>query len=685
MSKQDLGGHLFSFAVLADTHLNQNDVDCNSPFDVNRRANRRLRYVIEDLNQRDVDLVLHLGDVVHPVPSMGDLYADSSARFFEQTKNLKHPLHLIPGNHDVGDKKFDWGPAGTVRDDFLAAWSKYFGEHYFHIYHKDANFIGINIQLVGSGLDMEAEQKVWLEKKLIALNGERIFLCSHYPPFLLDKDEAEHYDNLGEIGRKWMLDLLAKYQVEAMFAGHVHHFWYNRSGTTRCYLLPSTAFTRQDYSEMFRVSPSAENGRNDADKLGYLIMHVHESGHIMEMVRSFGLERNDSYPSTKKQLFQKSHQFLVDGGPLGFDLRQDWCETVQIPPSGGLDEFDRKSVRNDYGLLALIEMGVRHLRLPVSDLLLESRLYRLQDLVEFGFEFTFFSFDIPGSKICEIIGRNPGLISAWELTLRPGEDIAMESPFFTLCKQQDIKLFYSPLRTKEDTLAGGKKYYHVINHGYSLTDDVCASWTDQLSEIFQGVVFRLGTDESVSIVAHAANKLFSQTKLLSSIHLRLAGENPAEFIDDEISLCNRLATAIILGSSSHSTQFYCDTLADNDRGYFPRSGVVDRLFNPKAGMRTVQNLQALMSESTGLNTDDLGLIEGCQMFDISSETQQRCVLIFDKELSHEHIDMAIKTQYEPGANWQIMQLAEIELDKYQYIENTARSQQLSSPVLITLV
>ena len=27
---------------------------------------------------------------------------------------LKAPLHLVSGNHDVGDKKVDWMPAGAV-------------------------------------------------------------------------------------------------------------------------------------------------------------------------------------------------------------------------------------------------------------------------------------------------------------------------------------------------------------------------------------------------------------------------------------------------------------------------------------------------------------------------------------------------------------------------------------------
>ena len=64
---------------------------------------------------------------------------------------------MIPGNHDVGDKPIAWGPSGTVRDDFLAAWTKHFGEQYFCLEHDGMAFIGINAQLLGSGLAMECE------------------------------------------------------------------------------------------------------------------------------------------------------------------------------------------------------------------------------------------------------------------------------------------------------------------------------------------------------------------------------------------------------------------------------------------------------------------------------------------------------------------------------------------------
>ena len=135
---------------------------------------------------------------------------------------------------------------------------------------------------------------------------------------------------------------------------------------------------------MFRIGPADQYGRNDTAKLGYLVIHVHENGHYFEMVRCHGLEQDGTELSTKTPIIQEdgaapinplTNRFPV----LGFDLRQDWMETVQIPPSGGLDEFDRKAVRNDYALLALWEMGVKKLRIPITDLQSPSRRQRLAD------------------------------------------------------------------------------------------------------------------------------------------------------------------------------------------------------------------------------------------------------------------------------------------------------------------
>ena len=79
----EIGKRLFTFAVVTDTHVNFGETECNSEFEINKRANARLRHVVRDLNRRDLAFVMHLGDVVHPVPALTDLYERAAARFHE--------------------------------------------------------------------------------------------------------------------------------------------------------------------------------------------------------------------------------------------------------------------------------------------------------------------------------------------------------------------------------------------------------------------------------------------------------------------------------------------------------------------------------------------------------------------------------------------------------------------------
>ena len=64
------------------------------------------------------DFVLHLGDIVHPVPSL-PTFAEAVDRFKSIASQIAMPLHVVPGNHDVGDKKVEWMPADQVCEDYL--------------------------------------------------------------------------------------------------------------------------------------------------------------------------------------------------------------------------------------------------------------------------------------------------------------------------------------------------------------------------------------------------------------------------------------------------------------------------------------------------------------------------------------------------------------------------------------
>lgn len=106
---------LFSFVVVADTHVNESDNVSSSPFETNHLANERARFVFEDIAQMEPQpkFVIHLGDIVHPMPALPS-FMQAVDQFKQISSQLRCPLHVLPGNHDVGDKRIDWMPASSI-------------------------------------------------------------------------------------------------------------------------------------------------------------------------------------------------------------------------------------------------------------------------------------------------------------------------------------------------------------------------------------------------------------------------------------------------------------------------------------------------------------------------------------------------------------------------------------------
>ncbi|NQV83111.1 MAG: metallophosphoesterase [Rhodospirillales bacterium] len=638
---QPLGHRLFSFAVITDTHLNQGEDDCNSPFEVNRLANRRMRHVVRDLNQRDLAFVINVGDLIHPVPAVPDLYEQAAARFHEQVAKLTHPLYLTPGNHDVGDKPNDWAPSAGICEDYLALWSKHFGAHYQAFDHGDCHFVIINAQIINSGLACEAEQRQWLENDLKANKGKRIFLNSHYPPYFSKPDEEENYDNIGEPGRTWMLEVLAKHNIEALFIGHVHNFWYNRYANTDCYLLPSTSFVRQDYSEMFRIKPGPDDqaGRNDKAKLGYFVVHVHEDGHVCDIIRTYG---ETSAPNTPEpaavERVAAVHPRLNRHAALGFDMRQNWMEIVEIPPTGGLDEFDRKEVRNDYPLMAIWEMGVRRLRVPMRDLLVADARERMRALKRHGHEFTLFSFGEPDERTRELIVANQDIFSAWEIGVNSEVLERIIGGIGNIARRVDLPIYLSRLRSIDELRAESGRYFHVINQGFLANDlDQMKGLLarDELAGAIDGFVFRLTADRNPWEAVQEAGELAGQLGVKASVHLRMCGANPAEAKEDDLWVTNRIAEALLAACTKDNVSVFADTFIDNDRGYFVRNGILDRLNNPRQGFHVVRHLYGALSQDTGpFAAGPAGTVEGGRYLTATGSESSYVLVVSDGSLSN---------------------------------------------------
>ncbi|HSJ28765.1 MAG TPA: metallophosphoesterase [Acidimicrobiia bacterium] len=593
------GGFLFRFAVLADTHMNPRDGESPSPWLTNRAANARTRAVVREINRLQPAFTIHLGDIVHPVPSQ-DTYARAADRAHRVMSALEAPLHYVPGNHDMGDKPVDWAPAAVVNDEFLDAYARHFGTDHSTFDHEGCRFFVLNSQVLNTGSTREAEQWDWLETELETGTGLRTFLFTHYPLYVAEADEMEHYDNIGEPARSRLLDLVERRGVEGVFAGHVHNFFYDRRGGCDFYVLPAVSAVRHDYSELFTTPPAAdqEHGRDDSAKLGFFVVDVHERDHIAHFVRSNGatLDEAAGTPSHRMRPPGPHSRTRVDC-PVGVDMRQGWGRILEIPYQGVVDEFYRKRARNDYLLAALWEMGIRNLRVPIGDLVDDEVRARMQVLHELGHRFVAFTYEIPTGKAARAILQHGSLLSGIEVIL-PGRRLTEAAgELGELRRTAGVPVHLSRLRSSAEARADGAAYTHFISHGFDVEDpsefDVSA---------VDAVVMRAAAGDLVDEVVSRAVAWASERGTRAVVYVSLADEDPAIVADDEPATARRVAAALFAGHAV-GCSIHLDTIADMDRGYFPRLGLVDRRFNPRAAGHVFGTLQGAMAPAgpfTGL-------------------------------------------------------------------------------------
>lgn len=597
---QPLGALLFRFALVADTHVNESERRSTSHYATNGMANGRARHVIASVARTSPApaFALHLGDIVHPVPEL-PTFGPAVAIFREMAASLPFPFHLIPGNHDVGDKRVDWMPAGTVTAEHVEQYRRLLGPDRFAFDHGGCRFVAMNAQLFNSGLPEEAAQRGWLASQVESAGERRVFLFSHYPPYVSEPDEPGSYDNIDEPARGWLLGLMRSPRVEAFFAGHVHNFWYDRIGGCRMYLLPATSFLRHDYSEFFRVGPVAEFGRDDTGKFGHFVVDVHEHGHVAHFVPSGGrvLEPGQALPP-EPCVAPAVHTRTSRAAALGVDLRHPWAERVEIAATGGVQEFERKLARNDYPVLALWGMGVRRLRVPLQDFTDERVRVRMALLREVGNTFLVHAYGLPGEAACRALEASRGLVSALEIVL-PHAAIAPALPALAALRERSgADVYVSKLRTHEDAKFDGSKFSHFINHGFVLAEthqiEPLAAAASRDGSI-RGVSLRVSRRERPWPVIRQADARAAALGISMLAHVRLAGESPAETMDDDRANACRIVEAALAAAVSPRVLAVADTFMDVDRGYFPRTGLVDRRSNLRPAGRAYGHLHGLLS------------------------------------------------------------------------------------------
>ena len=96
---------------------------------------------------------------------------------------------------------------------------------------------------------------------------------------------------------------------------------------------------------------------------------------------------------------------------------------------------------------------------------------------------------------------------------------------------------------------------------------------------------------------------------------------------DDAANVNRFAETAVAGIGVEGVEVILDTFDDVDRGYFVRSGLVDRRFNPKLGSRVIGNLFGLMNQGVWTLQGDAEEMEGARVLTLSSDGGETIIMV----------------------------------------------------------
>ncbi|MEC9095203.1 MAG: metallophosphoesterase [Planctomycetota bacterium] len=228
------------------TFLHVNDSHLGSPRSYRFRPaiNQRWAAIKSQIEQEPADLLLHGGDLTRD----GQTHSFELRQAAEDLQTIPFPVHVIPGNMDVGNKhtcvngaKKRWDPLGlgwydpelNMTADRLELFAKIYGPINWTFIHKDVRFSGFYAAVAGSGLPQEQPFWDFLESLSTLAPARHHVAVMHYWLFMEHPDESDwdltnedEYDNwyfsISPPHRQRIWKLLKQANVQILFCGHVH-------------------------------------------------------------------------------------------------------------------------------------------------------------------------------------------------------------------------------------------------------------------------------------------------------------------------------------------------------------------------------------------------------------------------------------------------------------------------------
>jgi len=205
---------LFSFAVIADTHLIS---------EVNN-AMGKFEMVFGKIKSQDVDMVFILGDIKLP---------EDDTAFRRVISESGIPVHIVFGNNDFHS-----------RNRLRKIFPELAKSDYYHFVYKNNLFICLCDAINDHVGHLESEyitpgQIEYLEGLLSEYNNkvDNIFIFAHIP---LSQDGKAGKMYLSTNDQHFIRELIKKYHITAMFFGHLHFQTEFKIGDTEVVVLPAT-------------------------------------------------------------------------------------------------------------------------------------------------------------------------------------------------------------------------------------------------------------------------------------------------------------------------------------------------------------------------------------------------------------------------------------------------------------
>lgn len=241
------------------------------------------------LFRRNLELIAAWAERARPdlVVASGDLSLDGADReedldfAVSLLRRLPAPLLAIPGNHDVGShpRTMPTQPVDAAR---LARFRRVVGPDWWLRDLPGWRVVGLDTEIMGSGLPDEAAQAGFVEQAAAGAGGRHIALFLHKPVFTTRReDPAFDYWSVPPAGRDALAPLLDHPGLRLVASGHVHLQYEAMLGTARFAWAPALSFV---------VGPEGQPGLPGERLCGALVHRLGEESVETELLVPEGIE-----------------------------------------------------------------------------------------------------------------------------------------------------------------------------------------------------------------------------------------------------------------------------------------------------------------------------------------------------------------------------------------------------------